>query len=156
MNYTPAASGGSALTYPIQQINIDLSGSDFTKLNTTPLEVLPSSSGQFYCPINITLTYNNTLINSGQNFYLGFESLLNVSLTTAFTRFETSYINNNRGVQSYQLNYLLFGIENTIDSQPLVIWQQLTASFSSELSSIFLNDPQTVVSLYFFKLSSIS
>ena len=124
MNYTPATSGGSTLPYPIQQINVDLSGSDFTKLNTTPLEVLPSVSGYFYCPLNITLTYNNTNINSGFNIYLGFESLLNLNVATAFTRFETAYIANNRGVQTYQLNYLLFGLENTIDNQPLVIWGQ--------------------------------
>lgn len=146
MNYTPAASGGSALTYPIQQINIDLSSSDFTKLNTTPLQVLPISSGQFYIPLNITLTYDNTVINSGQNFYLGFESLLNLNLSTAFTRFETAYIAGNRGVQSYQLNYLLFGIENTIDSQPLVIWQQTddaSAAFTKFILTLtYLQIPQ--------------
>lgn len=82
MNYTPAATGGGGITQ-LKYSEIDLTGQDFTKLNTTPLQII-DHSGASIIPVSVTVDYNCTNGIAGLPILIGFESLLTNYLTAVW------------------------------------------------------------------------
>lgn len=121
INYLIPSSGGGALTYPIEQITVNLTNADLIKLNTSPFEILPQ--GFYYNVINYTLKYN--CITAGTlTMFIGYESLLGINN------------NQNQGILE-PLSFGLSGVfssnyfcvtaipQNSKNSEPLVLYSDL-------------------------------
>lgn len=122
MNYTTAPTGAAALTYPLKQVTVNIPSIDVGKLHSVPYQLLPS--GFNYQVINTTLSYSCRLVDILQNYFIGYETLLNINTGSAFNEIDTtlfigttSYI----GLDSKNKNLYL---GTSVHSQPLVIWQQ--------------------------------
>jgi hypothetical protein len=141
INYNiPSAS----LKYPLEQITVNITTVDLIKLHTSPFEILPS--GYNYNVVNAYLVYDNFQCNGGLNLYIGYESLLNVALTSSFCVFDTinmNGINGNIGIGTRIQN--LNTPSNSVNSQPLVLYQTVddnTAQyFTFELTITYIKFP---------------
>jgi hypothetical protein len=120
MNYTPPATGGNTLTYPLIQTQINLGGQDFTKLNTTPLQLI-ANNGSYIVPVSIVWEYNNQNIDVSSFIYIGFEPILNTAPNSAFASLYGGNMQAQRGAL-VQLFTTFSGIENTTGQSPLVLW----------------------------------
>jgi hypothetical protein len=149
IEYSVPASGGTTLTYPILQNTVDLSTADFTKLNSSPLIILPNL-GNYICPLNITLQYNCT--NSGAIplgiFFIGFESLLINNSLSAFLVYDIFSVPIPNGILTFggRLDYPPTYSTNTDTNQPLVVWSNIddtNFTFSKFIVTItYLRIPQ--------------
>jgi hypothetical protein len=63
-----APSGGSGISN-LKYIQTNLSGADFTKLNTVPLVLIPAVTNKTIMPIAVSIQYNNTVSTALNNFY---------------------------------------------------------------------------------------
>tara|TARA_R110000868_G_scaffold126421_1_gene333480 strand:+ start:468 stop:905 length:438 start_codon:yes stop_codon:yes gene_type:complete len=145
MNYNRPAAGGTSLTYPIEQTTIDLSNKDFTKLNTSPITILPSST-ELICPINITVQYDN--IDGSSFILIGFESLLGPSLNQAWLSIISgSIINGATGVQTLGIQAVANYFANTKTNEPLVLW--------SDSDDIFLTFTKFIVTITYLKIPNL-
>lgn len=116
------APSGSGLQYAILQQSFTLTNIDLKSLNTSPYTLIniPSYIGI----INCTLQYFNITVNTGQDMYIGYESLLGASLSSYQIRYQLPYIGGNRGVFTLSGNMTQAWTENTLNDEPLVLWQQ--------------------------------
>tara|TARA_R110000868_G_scaffold345241_2_gene606353 strand:+ start:70 stop:498 length:429 start_codon:yes stop_codon:yes gene_type:complete len=119
IEYIAPSSGGSALTYPIEQITVNLTNAELKTLNTSPFEILPQ--GFYYNGINVTLKYNNNLLNPGILLFIGYESL--ISSSGWMFVFDTSVFNNQFGVYSISAYSNNQARANTLNNEPLVVYQ---------------------------------
>jgi hypothetical protein len=119
INYNTPSAG---LKYPLEQITVSVSGLDLKKLNTSPLQILPL--GFNYDVINVYLNYDCFSCNTSVDLFIGYESLLAADLLSSFCSFDTIWLNSNFGtigLGTRVINHLPSG---TLNTQPLVIWQQ--------------------------------
>jgi len=118
-----APSGGSSLLYPIQQVTLSISNIRLQKLNTSPWQLLPS--GFKYCVFSTILDYDNININSGQDMWIGHESLLAGSISFANqSRISTTTMGAQSGTMSIGTNENVAWYANAITTEPLVLYQQ--------------------------------
>lgn len=116
-----APSGGS-LTYPIRQITLDLSLADFTKLNSSPIELITGGLGEYNCPIQIVIDYSaNALPND--TIFIGYETLLGSNIATAYCTIGTFPMSLKSGVFNLTTRFYNNTNADTID-ESLVLWQQ--------------------------------
>jgi len=120
MNYTKAAS--SALIYPIEQITITIAPADLKTLNSSPVMLFPL--GFNYCVIHTLLDYKCDNVNSGQEIWIGYETLLNGNISANQIRISTTTMATHIGKMSIAANNAVIWYANTINYQPLVLWQQ--------------------------------
>lgn len=122
MNYTKASTGGgSNLTYPMQQVTINLDSADFTKLNTTPLTLIATDNTNYICVANQFIEYHNNNINIATFALVGFEPILSAFPNSATASLYGAVIQGQSGLlsQSY-LNYA--GPRNALHNSNLVLW----------------------------------
>lgn len=117
MNYTQQSAGGSITELKYNTFNFV--GQDFTKLNTTPIQIL--NSGNTFIPISITVKYNCTS-GLGIPFLIGFETLLSNYLTGCWYSAPTTTDHN---IFTSQYDFSAGGstFSNIQPNSPLVIWQ---------------------------------
>lgn len=128
IEYLAPSGGGGNLPYSnLQQLRLDLSTADFTKLNSSPITIYTPNANEYFCPLNVTIDFNNTQWLGGLSINLAFESLFGANPSNVIQQ----YINlwaNQRGVFTMNgLGFQYYGGENTTDSSSLV----LTASADS-------------------------
>lgn len=122
MNYTAATTGISELKY--QQFN--LVGSNFNKLGSTPVTILPAISGVAYIPFNVTVSYVMSGANQLSNLCIGFETLLGISENTAAWAIPTLLTSFDSGIFSNCFSYSAAGItQNVLSNASLILWQQV-------------------------------
>ena len=128
MNYNRPPAAPAGLTYPILQETINLSNADFTKLNTSPLQLLPNQSNNI-CPLNIIIQYTNSGIGLSSVLLIGFESLLGPSSGGNNICFwNASFITFQTGVFTFSTPYGAGDYANTTDFEPLILWSQIDNS----------------------------
>lgn len=120
MNYTPPATGGGGGITQLHYTEIDLTGQDFTKLNTSPLQVL-DNQGQTIIPVSVTVSYNCTNGLAGFPILIGFESLLVNYLTGAWY---SAPVSGDRNIFTSQYDFTAGGatFSNLESTRPLVLW----------------------------------
>jgi len=130
IEYSVPAGGGTSLTYPILQDTVDLSTADFTKLNTSPLTILPNL-GTYICPLNITVQYNYNGSSLDPAMYIGFESIISSSsYNSYFCLLEAQLTPNilnvntlsNKGPAPYFPN-------DTLNNEPLILTANIDSTF---------------------------
>ena len=143
MNYTPAVSGGTSLTYPLEQVTLSISNPRLQKLNTSPWPLLPQ--GFNYTVVNAYLDYDNINCNSGQNLYIGYESLLGAQLASNFCDFDTTFMISTSGNIGLDTRVRNFFNATSTNFEPLVLYQQTddtTAIYNKfELTITYLKFP---------------
>lgn len=88
----PSGGGISNLKY----IQTNLSGADFTKLNTVPLVLIPAVTNKTICPILVCIQYNTTQAQSaGGAWAIGALSLFTTlsTISTGMMQINTTDIN---------------------------------------------------------------
>lgn len=142
INYTPPTNTGSLL-YPLEQITLSISNIRLQKLNTSPWQLLPA--GFNYTVINAYLNYDNINCNSGQNLFIGYESLLGASLSSNFCDFDTTFMIATSGNIGLDTRVRNFYSSTSTNFEPLVIYQQAddpTAIYNTfELTITYLKFP---------------
>jgi hypothetical protein len=68
--------GGGSLTYPIQQVTVDLSNQDFTTLNSAPLVILPPDPATAYCILSIITDWENI---NWSSFYVAYYEMTSIA-----------------------------------------------------------------------------
>lgn len=123
MNYTTAATGGGALTYPYKQISLDLStGYDFTKLNSSPITILTATSGYILCPVQIVVQYKDSLPLPNDTIYFGYESLLNANAGTAYITLNLTTMASHNGAFTFTTRFYNNDYCDTSHTQSLILW----------------------------------
>ena len=128
MNYTKAPTAAPGLTYPIEQITTTISTPSLKTLNSGP--VMLFNLGFNYCIIHTLLDYKCNNVNSGQEMWIGYETLLNGNLSANQIRISTTTMAPYAGKMSIAANNAVIWYANTINYQPLVLWQQLDDAIS--------------------------
>jgi hypothetical protein len=125
MNYNRPPAAPAGLTYPILQETINLSNADFTKLNTSPVVILPNQSN-YICPLNITIQYINTGTGLNGQYFFGFESQLSASNgNSSFLAVDTTIAGasaNNTWTIATRFAFPASWDSNTDMNEPLIIW----------------------------------
>jgi hypothetical protein len=120
MDYRPpAASTG----LPFKQTTLNLNNADFTKLNSSPIQILAGLSGLnlIICPIQINIQYENT--NAGaNNIFIGYEALLNFDVFTYLYSIAAASLSLKTGSITLQCNNINFAYANTSFNEPLILW----------------------------------
>jgi hypothetical protein len=137
--------GGGALTYPILQETIDLSNSDFTKLLTSPIQILPNQSN-YICPLNITIQYTNTNVGFTTSISIGFESILPTGNYLCF--FATPSIALVSGTFTFSIPNGAGGTPSTTtDFEPLILW--------SNTDDLFLTFSKFIVTITYLRIPNL-
>ena len=146
MNFTrPPAAGPAPLTYPIIQETINLSSADFTKLNTSPIQILPNQTN-YICPINITIQYTNTNVGFTTGISIGFESILPTGNFLCF--FSTTSIAPLSGTFTYSIANAAGGTPSTTtDFEPLILW--------SNTDDIFLTFSKFIIVITYLRIPNL-
>lgn len=142
IEYLAPTAGNNSLPYPIGQVTIQLTTEDLQNLNTKPYTILVQ--GSFNNVINASLLYSCTTCNTGINLFIGYEPLLGVASLSSFCDFDTAYISGNQGMISLGTRVRNFWINNSLDSSPLVLWQQ-----ADDASAIYSDFRLTITYLQF-------
>jgi hypothetical protein len=140
INYLTPSAGGNSLTYPIEQITVNVANAELKTLNSSPFQILPI--GFYYNGINATLKYNNVSLNPFTLLFIGYEPLI-AGGGWMFV-FDPSGFNGNDGVYSLSAYYSNNGSANTLNSSPLVIYQT-----SNDGSANYIDFELTVTYLKF-------
>lgn len=119
MNYT-LAGGGSSLTYPILQTTIDLSGANFTKLNTAPITLIATDNTNYICVVNQFCQYKNANMDLISFILVGFEPILSSAPNSCSLSLYGANIQGTEGMLNY-IN-LTYGAPNSLHNSPLVLW----------------------------------
>jgi hypothetical protein len=124
IEYLAPSAGGSTLTYQIKQVSHNLTTANLKALNTTPFELIPASTS-YYVPLQVSIYFRSNSVNTGQNYFIGYEPLLGASLSSYFCFFDTAYFTTGN------FQFMGAGIvnkntwtDNAINNSPLVLWQQ--------------------------------
>jgi hypothetical protein len=118
----------SGLTYPLEQITVNLTNGNLQKLNTSPYKILPQ--GFYYNVINTTLKYNCISVSSSPIMVICYESLQ--APGGIFNFIDTSFMAGTNGMFSMGLG-VLTSVPNSTNIEPLVLYSGLddpTANFS--------------------------
>jgi hypothetical protein len=128
----PSSGGGiSQLKYT----TINLAGSDFTKLSTQPITLIPAN-GQKLIPFNVTVKYNNigTMLVP---LLIGFEALLAANVTSCSWGLTTLLTGGEKGIYSQSFVFADGALEN-INNQDLILWQSIDNT-SLDFSTFIVN-----------------
>jgi hypothetical protein len=128
INYLTPSAGGSGLTYPLEQITVNLTNADLKVLNSSPFAILPQ--GFYYNVINTTLKYNCSSVSSSSIMVICYESLQAAGGT--FNLIDTTFMSGTNGMISMGLS-ILTSVPNSTNIEPLVLYSGLndpTANFS--------------------------
>lgn len=138
-----APSGGGNLTYPLKQITHTIDPIILKSLNTSPFAIL--TTGFNYIVISAVLNYDCINVNTGQNYYIGYESLLGGTVFSSFCDYDTALMETNSGVIGLGTRTRNLWIANSTNIENLVLWQQTndgTAAFNRfELTITYLEFP---------------
>lgn len=121
MNYTLANTGGGGITQ-LKYAEINLSNADFTKLNTSPILVLSTTTGNTLIPVSTTVNYSCSS-SSGFPLLMGFESLLTSFLTACWY---VSPLSSGKRILSAQYDEFTTGgagLNNIIANEDIVLKQ---------------------------------
>jgi hypothetical protein len=135
IEYLAPSGGGSTLTYKIKQVSHNLTTANLKALNTKPFELIPASTS-YYVPLQVSIYFRSNSVNTGQNYFIGYEPLLGASLTSYFCFFDTSFFATTGNFQfmGAGIVYRNTWTDNAINNSPLVLWQQTddgSADFSN-------------------------
>ena len=137
MNYTQKASVSGALTYPYQQITLDLStGYDFTKLNSSPITILTATTSYILCPAQIVVQYKNSGLLPNDTIYFGYETLLNANAGTAYIGLNLTTMAGQRGAFTFTTRFYNNDFCDTSNTQPLILW--MNADVNVNFDNFFL------------------
>lgn len=127
MNYTTASIGGNSLTYAIKQISHNVDNAILKSLNTSPFQIL--GAGYNYTVINAILDYDCNANSATSNFFIGYESLLGATISSAFCDFDsTLIIPTTRDVLGIGTKSRNFWTATSNNVEPLVLWQSIDDS----------------------------
>lgn len=119
INYlTPS---GNNLTYPLKQVTVNIDKADLKTLNTSPYQLVPL--GNYISVVNVTLKYDNVVLNTAFSLFVGFEAILTSAVPDSYCLFQPGNMSGNRGVISLGTVDFNNNLENNLNSQPLVLWQ---------------------------------
>lgn len=143
IEYLAPSSGGGGLQYPLKQITHTIDQGILKSLNSSPFALL--TTGFNYIVISAVLNYDCVNVNSGQNYYIGYESLLGGTPFSSFCDFDTSLMGTNAGVIGLGTRTRNLWIANSTNIENLILWQQTddgTAAFNRfDLTITYLEFP---------------
>jgi hypothetical protein len=121
INYNIPATGNTLL-YPLEQVTTNVGTLRLQKLNTSPFPIVPL--GNYISVVNVTLKYNNINLDISNAIVIGFESVINSLFPETFCQILLGGgMLGNTGVISLGTNFFNNNFENTLNSEPLVIYQ---------------------------------
>jgi len=123
IEYLAPSSGGS-LSFPIKQVQFNLTNGDLQKLNSSPFELI--SSGKYNVVLQAAIYFKVNNVNSGFNIFIGFEPLLNVEINSYYCYYNTSFMVPTLSSQFFATGIRAINtwIDSSVNSSPLVLWQQ--------------------------------
>ena len=146
IEYLAPSSGGGALSYQLRQITLDLTGSDFTKLNTTPITLINTNNSDYICVVNQFCQYVNSNISGTTFIQVGFESLMGAAPNNCTFSLFGPNIQGARGMLSY-INLTFGGPENSLHNSPLVLW--------SSADDLFCTFDKFIITINYFLIPKV-
>lgn len=115
----PSGGGLNNLFYK----EVDLIGSDFTKLASQPVTIIPAIAGKKIVPFNVTVDYEVLVGNIGP-ILIGFEAMLAIQIETCAWGIQAGLSTGDKGIYSQSFVFAASALQN-INSQPLILWQAI-------------------------------
>lgn len=115
----PSGGGLNNLFYT----EVDLLGSDFTKLASQPVTIIPAVAGKKIVPFNVTVDYEILVGNIGP-LLIGFEAMLAIQIETCAWGIQANLALGDKGLYSQSFVFAASALQN-INTQPLVLWQSV-------------------------------
>jgi hypothetical protein len=125
IEYNNPSASSNTLTYQIKQLEYNLNNGDLTKLHSSPFILIPGTTS-YYTPLQVAIKFNCTNVNTGINYFIGYESLLGVNINSYYCTFDTAYFGgSSTQFMSLGIKYQNYWINTSKTNEPLVLWEQI-------------------------------